>query len=217
MRQFLYVDTSGLNSYVREMKEAMKPANFEKCMAITVKEVGAKMRTQAVRLIRKDYRIGYGAARSQFGIMRYSGSGSGITAMMDVIGPRIKIPNSGGGNAKRKTAIYVKKGLKARIAIVEEPLPTSGPKAHYVLRKSGKVITFTGGKYTIYEKFHTKNATEKLYPSKKKAFRQGVGIAVPQMPMNRSADAIQEWACDELLKRLNHNIMAMGKGYISER
>lgn len=214
VKDWLRIDVSKAQQYAEELKQVLSPQNMHKCMAIAVKDTGTRLRTQVARAVRVDYNVSHGAVLASISPPRMTGGGGSISCLLNIQNSRINIPNSGGGNKRRKRAIYAKAGLKARIAKVEEPLPTSGPKAHYVKRSNGQVITFTGGTFTMKERFHTKNATAKMYTVKKKAYRQGVAIAIPQMPMNRSADAIQEWTQNELIERLNHTAIAMGKGYI---
>ncbi len=211
---WLRIDVSPLQKQIDEMKSVMAPRTFQRCMGITVKEVGTRLKTQIARAVRQEYNVPYGRVLGAISTPKFTGSGAAISCRLDLKDPRIKIKNYGKGNSRRKRAIYAKAGLHARIAKVDQPLPTSGPNAHYVKRSSGQVIVFTGGTFTMKERFHTKNATGKLYTVKKKSYRQGVGVAIPQMPMNRSENAIQEWTREKLMERLKHNAIAMGKGYI---
>lgn len=217
MKAWLKINVSPLKSHLDELKQVLGPANFNKVMGIAVMETGRRLKTQVAREVRVDYNVKHGEVLQSISAPKFTGQGASVSCVLNIRNSRIKIPNSGGGNKRRKGAIYSKKGLRAKIAKGDEPLPTSGPKAHFVKRSNGQVIVFTGGKFAMKEKFHTEHATDKLYTVHKKKYRQGVGISIPQMPMTRSADRIEQWTQKMLLERVTQAALAMGKGYITAR
>jgi hypothetical protein len=217
MKAWLKVNVAPVQQQIEALRQTLTPANFQKCMAIAVMETGTRLKTQIWNAIKVDYNAKKRDVMASIGSPRFTGQGASVSCVLNIRNTRINIPNSGGGNKRRKRAIYAVKGLRAKIAKGDAPLPTSGPKAHFVKRSTGQVIVFTGGTFTMKEKFHTEHATEKLYTVHKKAYRQGVAIGIPQMPMNRSADRLEKFTQNMLVERLTRACYAMGAGKIKPR
>jgi hypothetical protein len=215
LRTFLRLDVSHLQHTIQEMLAGVSPEVGTRAIQLTVWDVGKKIKTLATRAIREEYNVAYGKVLHSMSNPRFKGHGASISCVINVTGERIKIPNAGGGG-RRKGFIFSRKNLRAKIAKGDEPLPSSGPKAHYV-KRGGQVIVFSGGKFTMMEPFHTKNATAKKYPAKKKRYRQGVGIAVPQMPMTRSAEKIRQEVSTMLPERLAEYIVKVSNGVIQKK
>ncbi len=226
-KTMLRVDTTEVQTLAHQMKDFFTPKQLQGVMGRAFKRTGQQVRTMVAREIRNDYQVNYGYALHSIGLPRIKG-GEGIQCVMPVVNARKKIARAGGSHffkavarsstsgrkmsAKRFRAVGARGGYAVQAAVLKSgmsSLPGSGENAHFMVSSGsseGKVYAHKGdgSTYMAQQTYRRKDGSVKTYKVKKASIRPAVGIGVPQMPMNRSADTIQAKAQDILLKRTLH-------------
>lgn len=187
----LYIDMSDVGVKMEVMRMALTQAQFEKMMLRLFGEVGRKVKTIVAKDVQVDYAVTQSWVKSQIG--PYSlGFGGGfpvtckipINGAKGVIGPRFKL-----SGRKRKISARI---VKSNVSVLPKEMSGQGGNPPFV---------YGGVVYT--------RRTRKRHP-----IVRVVGLGVPQMPLNRSADAVQTDILDYIDKRLDHHFMGMfGGGY----
>ncbi len=226
-KTMLRIDTTPVQQITKQLKDFFEPKQIGQIMGRAFKRTGQQVRTMVAREIRQDYKVDYGYALHSIGLPQFR-SGDGIQSVMPVSNARKKIARAGGSHffkavarssktgrkitAKRFQAMGARGGYAVQAAVLKSGmsgLPASGDNAHFMVSsgaKEGNVYAKKGdgSTYMATQTYRAKDGSVKTYKVKKASIRPAVGIGVPQMPMNRSADTIQKKAQEILIKRTLH-------------
>lgn len=234
-KTLLHIDTTQMQQTVGGLKNVLSDRQMNVLIYRTLKRTGEHARTLVARDVTHEYHVNYGYALHSIGKPQM-GSGGGISCIMPVSNARKKLARSGGPHffkavassnktgrkvsKKRFHAVGARGGYNVQAQILKgetSKLPSHGKTAHFMISGGpleGQVYTrkSDGSKYVATVKYKTKNGGVKTYKTKKAAIRPGVGIGMPQMPINRSAEEIQRGTQALMMKRLEHEYDVMVQG-----
>ena len=207
----LYVDMSDLQEKIEACRVALSRKGYEALMNRTFNEVGKKMRTYVAEESVKEYEVTKTWVRSQM---------KGTKIQLGA-SPRVEIPLSGhkgsiGGRFKARARSRGKvngRSVRGRIvanivrgsqSVMPPVMKNQGGNPPFVLYVTKGVQGASGkkGKNTKDVVFTRRGTGSKPIVSVK-------GLAVPQMPLNRAADAIQDRTLEYAGERLEHNFYHM--------
>ena len=181
-----YVDMSDLKDKLELLQGIMTREQFERLMFRTFREVGQKSKKMISDEVRKKYEAPAGWVKAQIQHFRLSfGGGFPVTCIIPisstkgVIGPRFKL-----SGRKRKVSAKIVKG---GVSVLPKKLDAQGGNPPFVWGG----VAFT-------------RRTKKRFP-----IVRVVGLAVPQMPMNRSKPGVTNALLEYTQQRLEHNFMYM--------
>lgn len=187
---YLQVDMGDVARMIDDMRGILTRDQFERLLYRTFGEVGRRSKTIISRAVRQDYVAQDGWIRAQ--IMRPQLSMGGdvqcripIKGTKGVIGQRF--PASGGSGRK-----YGRRRISASI------VRTGRSRLPAVMKNQGGNPPFMSGDVAFTRR------TEARLP-----IVRVVGLGVPQMPLNRSSDEVQDQILDLCGRRLEHNFMHM--------
>ena len=184
---YLDVDMSDVQRTITLMRGLLKPEQFTRLIHRTFNEVGNRSRTIIAREVTRDYNVTQAWVRSQVERYRLEMGGlSGVTCIIPLRGHKGTI----GG---RFSATWRRYGaLRARI--------TRGGMSTLPARmkNQGNNPPFMANGVAF-----TRRTTERL------PIVRVVGLGVPQMPLNRSADNVQDQILEVAGNRLEHNFLYM--------
>jgi hypothetical protein len=234
-KTMLHLDTTEMEQTVNGLKNVLNDREMNRLIYRTLQRTGQHARTLVAKDVTQDYHVDYGYALHSIGNPTM-GSGNGISCIMNVSNARKKLARGGGGHyfkamarsnktgrkmsKKKFHAVGARGGYGVQAAILKEgtsKLPSHGEAAHFMISggaMEGQVFTrkADGSKYVATVKYRTKDGTTKTYKTKKTSIRPGVGIGMPQMPMNRSAEKIQADTQVLMMKRLEHEYDVLIQG-----
>ena len=196
---YLNVDMSELNAVINLLRAALTKKQFENLMHRTFKEVGERSKSPINQAVTHDYAVGKQWVNSQIGKYRLENSMLGgvkciipLNGVKGTIGGRFSA--SGGFNRRPiNTKILRKKG---------STLPP-------IIKNYGGNPPFRNPKSAILNGVAFVRRTAQRFP-----IVRVVGLGVPQMPLNQSADEVSETLLELAAKRLEHNFNYMfNKGY----
>lgn len=187
----LYIDASDMEGKLKTMQRIMCKEQYEKLLYRTLKEVGAKTRTITWNEIKHDYEVKRKWVYSSFGKPQTQMGGYGqfpvscvipLSGKKGVLGPTFK--SSGGSNKKGRMHIVKARIVKTGRSTLPEKMPRDmgGQKPF----KSGGIVW--------------RRLTDKRLP-----IAVVSGVAVPQMPLNRSKDDVVKELLAYMEDRLDHN------------
>lgn len=185
---YLNVDLGDVARTIELMRGLLTKEQFDRLLYRTFGEVGRRGATIISRAVRQDYVAQDGWIRSQIERPKLSMGGAfgvecriPINGAKGVLGPRF--PASGGRRGRRMTASIVRSGRSRLPAVMRN----QGGQPPFM----AKGVGFT-------------RRTKARLP-----IVRVVGLGVPQMPLNRSADEVQDQILDLCGRRLEHNFMHM--------
>ncbi len=184
----LNVDMSDLQRVIDFLRGIMTQEQFERLLYRTFGEVGRKSKTIIARAVRQEYEAPYGWVQSNIGHYQLSMGGAmpvtckiPLKGARGVIGPRFK---ASGGRRGRPLVASIVKGAKSRLPAVME-------------HQGGQPPFMNGGVA------FTRKTSARL------PIVRVVGLAVPQMPLNKSKPETEQQLLDYAGKRLEHNFYFM--------
>jgi hypothetical protein len=208
----LYIDASDLQEKIEICRDALSPKGYERLMNRTFNEVGKKMTTITVEEARKEYDVTKRWIRSQ------------IKRPEITLGafPVVKLPLSGhkgsigavfkarGRRAGKVRGVSVKGRIVANIvtsgqSVLPQVMRNQGGNPPFVLYVQKGVKGATGKK--------PKGSSKEVVFTRRGPGRLPIvavkGLAVPQMPLNRSASKTQDAILEYAGKRLESNFKYM--------
>jgi hypothetical protein len=223
------LDMSDVMGLLSDMKNSMSERQYTTLLYRVMNRTGSRAKTLVAKEVTTDYQIPYGKALSAISPPMTT-KGNGVTCVLRVSGARGKIARDGGKGTFKATpvrsrngkirkmqkktfrAIGAKGGYAVQARILKGGmtiLPKTGEGTHFMVSsgpREGEVyVRLSGGqKYTAKVTYTKKNGVEVTHYVKKDAIRPGVGIGVPQMPMNRSAPKIQARIIEVMRERILH-------------
>lgn len=186
----LYIDASDMEDKLKTMQRIMRKEQYEKLLYRTLKEVGAKTRTIAWNEIKDDYEVKRKWVYSSFGKPKTQMGGYGqfpvscvipLSGKKGVLGPTFAA--RGGSNKKGRMHIVKAKIVKSGESTLPKVMKNQGGQPPFMARG----LTWT-------------RKTKKRLP-----IAVVSGVAVPQMPLNRSKDDVVKELLAYMEDRLDHN------------
>jgi len=192
---FLTVDTSDAQKRINDLRGILTREQFEKLMYRTFREVANRSKTPIARATVQDYAVKQKWVRDHInGYSLQFGSTYPVTCT-------IPLSSHKGVIGSRKDTTFALRGAKTKknsrvyAAIVKGHI-SQLPR---VMKNQGGNAPFVGGGGRINGLVVTRRTKER-YP-----VVRVVGLGVPQMPLNRSEEKVQNAIRDLLEKRLEHN------------
>jgi len=194
----LEIDSSELQAELDRLKGCLKPEEIDKISMRIFRRTGQHVRKILKTDIPREYEVKAGEVSKAVGNAKVTGGGgfSGTGCIIPVRGPRKSIGGSfrASGGAHGWNSVHRKYRVKARIVRGQQSvLPANaasygGMPPFRNLGSSLGGVTFT-------------RAGKRRLPIMKVS-----GIAVPQMPMNRSEADVQRDIQDYMMKRFEHEL-----------
>lgn len=209
MRTTLYIDVSDLSGKVRQLRDALDEETFRKVLLHTIRDTSKKIKTIAKRRIREEYQIPAGRVLRSFGAPQIS-TGSEISCLIPIKDVRGTIASRGGAYKA------LKRGPGAKIVKTGNsilPHSKSSERIHFYI-PSGRLAGHVFVRHNDGKRW-TGRRIDGGTRLRKGTITHGVGIGVPQMPMNRSEEEIQRDIIEFMDKRLEHYATQMLRGVIS--
>ena len=193
---YLDVDISDLKSRVDAMKDILGPKKAEKMLHDTCVDVAKKAKTLVAREVVKDYQVTQRWVKAGIGDWKsagfvYIGCVIPLTGHRGIIGGTFGAAG-GVGKGKRRLSRIRAKIIKAKSSTMPGKMSHQGGNPPFRVKSSG--LTFT-------------RTTPKRYPIARVA-----GLSVPQMPLNRSEDNVQQALHDQFAIRVEHHFIRMFNG-----
>lgn len=211
MAVMLRVDTSELSGLIERMRAVHTPEQFRKVMYRALKRTGSRTRTILKREVPPDYQATPSWIGKQVGDPRTSigaevgcsipvegargwiGGSGPYKASASVGGSRITTPYAGRRGKRTRRAYKVTANV---VTAGASTLPSSGDAVHFMVFSGPK-------KGRVYARLNKSGSR----------IRPAVGIGVPQMPTNRSEEAVQDGIMDVLKQRIEHEHEALVRRY----
>ncbi len=187
---YITVDTSDLQHLMNRMKAALTKHQFELLMYRVFKRTGAHVKTIIKREVPKDYEAKPSWIGSSIGApkMNFGGAGGSVGCTIPIDGARgvigARFPAAGPRGRRRKSGKY---SITARIVKGQSStLPAQ-------MSHQGGQPPFFNGKIVMTRKGKARLPIVRV-----------AGLSVPQMPMNRSKDSVQEDILNTIQARIEH-------------
>lgn len=208
MKTSLYIDVSDLSRKMQQMQSVFDEETFKKILLHTIRDTSRKVKTISKRRIREDYQIGSMRILRSFGSPKIT-TGAEISCLIPIKNVRGTIASSGGAYKALKRGPGAKI-LKAGNSIL--PHSKSSERIHFYI-PSGRLAGHVFVRHNDGKRWTGKRPNGK-WRLRKGSISHGVGIGVPQMPMNRSEPEIQRDILEYMGKRLEHYQTQMLRGVI---
>lgn len=195
---YLEVDVSEVMEEAERLRNVMRPEKFDRVMYGIFRRTSKHVKQTLKKEIPKKYHIKSREVASAVGSAKISiNTGLGVGCSIPISGKRRSVGGTfkAFGGAKGWESLRRKKGYKIRSRIVKEGLSvlpktmdSYGGKPPFRNLSSKKL-----GKATF-----TREGEDRL------PIRKVEGIAIPQMPMNRSQPEVQKDIAEYMQKRIEH-------------
>lgn len=179
---YLEVDLSNVMSTMAEMEKLLSTSNFNKLLYRTFKEAAQKSKTLIAREVVKEYAVTQGWVKSAIGKYQLSSGGGGVNCIIPLKGNQGSI----GGTFKASWS-------------------RGGPMTATILRGGGSTLPSVMSHQGGNPPFMAMGVGFTRRTRKRLPIVHISGLAAPQMPMNRAAEAVEEALLDYVEERLNHN------------
>lgn len=212
----LVVDATDLEEKIQKLRSNMKPQQFTNAMRGIFNATTGHVRTVLKKDLRIQYRVKAGQVAKTVKQGRITGGGSNVGLVIPVVGPRLGIGSESGfkatgsaagwetlaGKHYRKNGTPYKKGkaYKVRAQIVTSGVSTMPDSPHGGQKPFRNSLAKKRAPYphTFYR------VSKSRLPIKKMA-----GIAIPQMPLNRSEADVRRDIHNYLENRIEHRFQAL--------
>jgi hypothetical protein len=210
------VDTTELQGVIAHMRLIHTRDQFRRLMERAFQRTAPRVRTILKKEIPPDY-----AAKPAW-IGRQVGSpqtfiGAEVTCTIPVSGIRGKVGREYRASATEGTA-RVRKAYRKLRKSKANPQGKSIRRSYKVMAQvlAGETSELPQGGRAVHFMVFTGSHKGRVFarlPQEGDRIRPGVGIGVPQMPANRSEQAVQDGIRDLLYERIQHEHMALVRGY----
>jgi len=211
------VDTTELQGVINHMRLIHSEAEFRKLMERAFRRSAPRVRTILKSEIPPEYAakpawIGHQVGSPQTFI------GAEVSCTIPVSGIRGKVGREYKASATEDGGARVRKAYKKLRKSKKNPQGKSTRRSYKVMAQvlSGETSELPQGGRAVHFMVFTGSNKGRVYarlPQEGNRIRPGVGIGVPQMPTNRSEQAVQDGIRDLLYERIQHEHMALVKGY----
>lgn len=198
------IDAIECQAVIDRMRSAMTPEQFERAMYGIMREVSKRVKRTLGNVVPQDYNVKAAEVRAAVMNGRLTAGGGGAGCVIPVKGPRKHIGGTGRGFPAYSKKVHgyeayhtppypvstmVYRGVRATLPM--SLASYGGQKPFRNIPSKLNTLTFTrGGKDRL-----------PIYAV--------MGIAVPQMPLNRSEPAVQEDISEFLMRRMEARLQAM--------
>lgn len=187
----LYIDMSDVGDKLTMMQNALTKQQFERMMLRLFAETARKTKTIIAKDTTVDYAVTQAWVKSKIKPFTLGYGGEfpvtckiPLSGEKGVIGPRFKL-----SGRKRKISAKI---VKSGVSVLPKEMENQGGNPPFI---------YNGVVYT--------RRTRKRHP-----IVRVVGLGVPQLPLNRSEDAVRSDILDYIDRRLDHHFIGMfGGGY----
>ena len=205
MREKIYldIDVSSAKETIAALRKVYTEAELRRMVYSAFKRTAQYTRTAVKRILPQEYHVTQKVVGKHIGqpVIKMGGIGLGVSCVIPIKGKRLSI----GGSFKARggmpgwSAVRAGKRYKITAKIVRDGNSTMpGTMEH-----QGGYPPFIN---TVAPKLHNAAFTRTGRKTKngKDAIAKVVGIAVPQMPMNRSKEEVEDAVAKKLIERLEH-------------
>lgn len=193
---YLEIDLSDASATIEALRNIHTPENFRKIMYRVFRRTATRVKTIVAKDVSRHYEITQTKVRAHIGAPRveYGAGALGVSCSIPIDGKRLSIGGSykakggrhGWNTGKRyKISARIVKGQSSTLPKTMDNQGGQPPFRNFSAPKLGKVA-FT-------------RVSKKRFP-----IAAVVGVAVPQMPLNRAEDDVQGDIMETLMKRLEH-------------
>ena len=213
----LYVDVSAIDDVTAKMRAQLTPAQFDKLMRRTLKEVGAKAKTKAKKEVAAKYYGGTAFINSAIGSPKIEGGGASLTCRIVNKGPKGTIGGtftaSGGWYGWNPPGYSISANIvKGQVSVLPANMASYGGQPPFRnLGGKGFIGKNTKRKNVKLNKMQTgaTNVYTRSGPAFHAKFRSVSALAVPQMIVNRAAPGIEKDIDTYAAARVVHNFNYM--------
>ena len=191
---YLYVDMSDLKTKLEWMKSVLNKDQFEKLMYRTFAETGRRAKTLVAKEVQQDYVVTQQWVKSQIGSYKLQFGGEfPVTCTIPLKG----VKGSIGGRFPLSSPARSRKQGVVRSSIVKGQVSTL--PSHMTNQGGNPPFVVNGVAFT--------RRTAERYP-----IVRVVGLGVPQMPLNRSQEKVEDSILEYTERRLDHHFARMLSG-----
>ena len=207
---YLEIDASELSDKIDMLKGAMTEQKFNSAMRDIFRRTGTRVKTILGNDVPKEYMVTKTQVRKTVGSAKITSSGLGVGCSIPVRGPRRGIgpgreSYSASGSARGWESLHKKYRVKAKI-----------------LRGKVSTLPAAAASYSGYPPFRNTSAPQLNNQTftgtgdniTRRPIEKVTGIAIPQMPMNRSEQDVQKdikQFMEERMERRLYVLMSTGK------
>jgi len=186
----LQIDVSEVAEAIELVRKTVSDAQFHQILRRTFTDAGKKVKTILRKEVPQDYEVTASWVGGHVGWPKIEGEGARIRAVVPVkgtrgsIGGRFKVTGARGRPARGRRYKISAKILKGIRSTMPDRLPHQGGNPPFMWNG----VAFT-----------------RKYPNKAKPIVHVVGLGVPQMPINKSKEDVQDEIVKVVEKRLQHH------------
>lgn len=202
------IDISKAKELIDALRDAHTPKNFKKIMRSSIIRTGKHVKSIVAKDVTKDYHVTQRQVKQHIGGVHVDeGIGTlGVGCSIPIDGKRLSIGGTFSARGGRRGWMGICKGkrykvrakiVKSDTSILPEIMEHQGGQPPFINRSAPKLrgLAFT-----------------RVSDERDAKIVRVVGISVPQMPMNRSKEDVQEDTVQYLMKRLEHEHARVIKG-----
>lgn len=216
MAKALYItaDISQSKEVIDTLKRVMSEKQFENAMAGVMRETGRHVKTILGKDVPQRYNVTQADVRREVGSPNNMHTGRGVGCTIPVVGPRRNIGR--GGRTQRGYpawgslygwATLRRPPYRVRTRIIRgnsELLPVNMPKTGHKPFRNAPGSKLNNLTFSREGKKLKKGTNKWTYP-----IQPAMGPAIPQMPLNRSKDDVQDDITEYLNSRIEHRLQAL--------
>lgn len=204
MGKYLQLDISDVQETIDALRAVHTPEQFERLMYRVFSRAGGRVKTILKKEIPKEYHVTSSYVGSQIGAPRtsFGGGGLGVNCCIPIDGHRGSIGGlysaTGGRHGWNSTKPIRGKKVGKRYKINAKIVKSGTSKLPSTMSHQGGNPPFRNFGSKLNGVAFTRVGKERFPIAKV------VGLGVPQMPLNRSKESVQEEIRETLEKRLEH-------------
>lgn len=201
----LYIDVSEVVTLANDLSKKLSPEQGREMLRRTVWDTGKHVKTILKEDVPKEYEVSAGWVGKHVGPPRAGGGGGEISVVIPLKGARGSIggtfPAGGGAHKVQATQVHMKDGtVRSRKAYWR----VSRVHAH-IVRGSSSVLPERMSHQGGNPPFLAGGVGFTRTTPKRLPIAHVVGLALPQMPLNRAEDEVREDIEKYMEKRLMHH------------
>lgn len=194
----LRIDTSEVVTLAEELSKSLTGEQFDRLMYRTLKETGAKVKTETKRAVVQDYAVTQGWVASRLKKPQLSGGGGHWTCIIPMSGKRGVIGETFSASGGRSGARRLKSGKRQHLKMRAHILRGQRSELPAKMEHQGGNPPFMAGGVGFTR------TTKHRFP-----IARVVGLALPQMPINKSKPKVEAAILKTMRERLEHNFQYM--------
>lgn len=196
---YLEIDASELEDEIQRLRSVLTPARFDQVMYSIFRRTGGHVRKILKEDIPKDYVIAPGKVGKAVGNAKLSSGADGVGCTIPIVGPKLTI----GGGFRASGGAHGWNSLRRKYKVKSRIVTTGTSTLPGQMNSYGGQPPFRNLGSTLGGITFTRAGKARL------PIQKVVGIAIPQMPMNRSEDEVRADIVDYLQKRMEHEFQRL--------